>query len=114
MASKELELIDEAEWSYTDDVGGEMPQTNGGVRTYFVFVDLPQHIEFRVTDMPILQKGMEIELDMSLRHPRNIRKVRKIEGVHTVLRRLLKYSTTRASSMGLSQYIELIKGPAAK
>lgn len=87
---------------------------NGGVRTFFVFVDLPQHIEYRAGNLPILRKGSEIEMDTSLRHPRNPKKVRRIHGVYTVVRSVLKYGTTRPSLMGLTQYLELSEGPAAR
>ena len=96
------------------EVEGSTPGAGGSVRTFFVFVDLPQHLEFRVGEMPILNKGTEIELNMSLRNPRNPSKVRRITGVHNVVRRLLKYVAGSGSRGGLSQYLELAPGPVPR
>jgi len=87
---------------------------SSSVRTFFVFIDLPQHIEFRAGEMPLISKGTELELDMALRNPRNPKKVKRIQGVHNVVRSVLKYSSTRPPMMGLSQYLELAEGPTPK
>jgi len=79
-----------------------------GVRTYLVFLDLPFHYEFRVSDMPILSEGMIIEFGLDLKDPKS-KKSRRIEGPHVLVRRKLVYSTLRSSNIGLSQYLEFSK-----
>lgn len=79
-----------------------------GVRTYLVFLDLPIHYEFRVSDMPILAEGIVIEFDLSLQDPKS-RKSRRVEGPHVIARRKLVYSTSKPSNVGLTQYLEFSK-----
>jgi len=81
---------------------------SGLVRTFMVFVGLPIHIEYQVAPMPILDSGRIIDLDLSLRHPKDPRKVRKIQGPHIVSSSKLRYeSDGRPSRKGLSQYLEM-------
>ena len=79
-----------------------------GVRTFLVFLDLPIHYEFRVSDMPVLLEGTIIEFDLSLKDPKS-RKSRRVEGPYIVLRRKLVYSTSKPSTSGLTQYLEFSK-----
>lgn len=82
-------------------MGSEPP---GCVRTFFVFADLPKHIEYRVHSMPLLPEGTVLRLDrITLRDPADRRRVRLVEGEHRVMNRRLVYSTTS----GLLQYLEL-------
>lgn len=76
---------------------------SGVFPTYFVFVDLPKHIEFRTDDLPILNKGMEMDFDVNIRNPRDPKKVKRIEGNHIASRILLKYGGKRP---GITQYVE--------
>jgi hypothetical protein len=76
------------------------------VKTFLIFTDLPKHIEWRVSDFPILQEGESIDFDMNLINPRDTKRTRKISGSYIISRRVLKYSTTKPS--GFSQYLELI------
>jgi hypothetical protein len=76
-----------------------------GIRTYLVFLDLPIHYEFRVSDMPILPEGMIIEFELDLMDPKS-RRSRRVEGPHVITRRKLVYSTSRPLSTGLTQYLE--------
>ena len=87
---------------------------DGSVRTFFIFMDLPQHLEFRVANMPLMVVKTEIELGIALKNPRNPRKTLRIQGPYVVTRRVFRYSSTRPSSMGLSQYLELTPGPLSK
>lgn len=78
--------------------------SGGSVRTFFVFLDLPKHIEYRAQSMPLLPEGTVLRLDRTvLRDPSDRRKVRVVEGEHRVMNRRLVYSTTS----GLLQYLEL-------
>ena len=79
---------------------------SGGIRTVFIFMDLPIHIEFRVGDCPILEKGTVVEFNAILKNPRDSSKSRHIEGPYEVNRSVLKYETGRAGFLGLTQYIE--------
>ena len=76
----------------------------GAVRTFFVFTDLPKHIEYRVQPMPLIPEGTVIRFErLSLRDPSNRRRVRVVDGEHSVLHRRLVYSP----ASGLLQYLEL-------
>jgi hypothetical protein len=87
------------------------PQESGHVRTIFVFTDLPKHLEYRVGSMALLQEGTEIEFDLSLKNPSDPGKFRKVSGPYVVSRRILRYSTSRAGMMGLTQFLELTPAP---
>lgn len=81
-----------------------------GVRTFLVFLDLPIHYEFRVSNMPLLPESTVIEFALDLVDPADPKsKKRRVEGPHVVMRRKLVYSTSRASSIGLTQYLEFSK-----
>lgn len=80
------------------------------LRTFLVFLDLPIHCEYRVSDMPILQEGVVIEFFLSLKDPQT-GKSRKVEGPYKVSRCKLIYRTDKPSISGLSQYIELMRIP---
>lgn len=81
--------------------------TSGSVRTFFVFLDLPTHVEYRVPDMPIMSEGTQIDVEMDVRYPRDPRKMRPLDGPYVVHRRRLIFTTKRRDAMGLSQYLEL-------
>jgi hypothetical protein len=73
-----------------------------------VFTELPIHIEFQVAPLPILDPGRVIDLDLSLRHPKDPRKVRKVQGPHIVSSSKLRYeSDGKPSRRGFSQYLEM-------
>lgn len=78
----------------------------GGMRTVFVFLDLPRHVEFQAGEMPLIPQGEVVTFDVSLRNHRDPRKTRKVEGEYRLKRRALRYSTSRASSSGMTQYLE--------
>jgi len=80
--------------------------SDGKIRTVFVFLDLPRHVEYRVGDMPLLPEGTVVEFDTCLRSLNDAKKVRKVSGPYSVSRRVLKYSTSRVGLMGLTQYLE--------
>ena len=77
----------------------------GKIRTFFIFLDLPVHYEFRVDDLPIFPEGTIVDMDLDLKDPRSERS-RSIRGRHVVLQRKLMYTTKRCSKMGLTQYLE--------
>ena len=76
---------------------------SGVFPTYFIFVDLPKHIEFRAQDLPILKEGTQMEFDITLRNPKDHNKQKKIQGMHIISRSLLKYGGKRS---GIVQYLE--------
>ena len=90
--------------SYQIDRSGAL---NSGVRTFFIFTDLPQHLEYRAGEMPLIPEWQTITLDLSLRNPRNPTKVRRVQGDYQVSKQILKYSSSDRKRMGLTQYLEL-------
>lgn len=84
------------------DVGSPSP----GVRTFLVFLDLPKHVEFRAGGFPLLEVGAEVDFDLTVKDPKSLGKPREVKGLYRVKRRVLKYSTGRASKSGFSQYLE--------
>lgn len=94
-------------------ISGIYPSTSGSFRTFFIFLDLSQHIEFRAGEMPLVPKGTEFELDMSLVNPRKVgSKKINVQGVYHVARSVLRYSSRKVSALGASQYLELKEGPS--
>ncbi len=79
----------------------------GLLRTFFIFSDLPQHIEYRASDMPLMPEFLTIALDLSLRNPRNPKKSRRILGDYQITKNTVKYSSCDPSRMGMTQYLEL-------
>jgi hypothetical protein len=77
------------------------------IRTYLVFKDLPVHVEYRVSDMPIVPEGVCIRFKVNLKHPRDLNRIRKVDGNYKVSKRLLVYSFENQCNKGLTQYLEL-------
>lgn len=77
------------------------------VRTYIVFQDLPVHVEYRVGDMPIMPEGVQIRFKIDLKHPRDPKRIRKVDGTYEIKRRRLIYSSEKPRDQGLTQYLEL-------
>lgn len=77
--------------------------STGSVQTYFVFVDLPRHVEFRSPDLPLLDEGTVVDFDLTIRSLKDPRKTLPVRGRHVVQRSLLKFGGKRA---GLVQYLE--------
>lgn len=76
-------------------------------RTVVIFTDLPIHIEYRIGDWPILQIHDVIDVDISLKNPKDTSRVREVKGEYLVSRRILKYTTKVPNLQGLTQYLEL-------
>lgn len=76
------------------------------VRTFFVFLDVPRHVEYRVDDMPLLPEGTIVEFSLNVKNPRDPTKSRDINGPYKVIRRKLKYLSDSPGRRGLSQYLE--------
>ena len=87
-------------------VGSALRAGSGVVRTVFVFLDVPRHMEFRAGNMPLLPEGTIVEFDISLRSPRDPTKTKKIDGPYEIVRSVLKYETGRPGLEGLTHYIE--------
>lgn len=79
----------------------------GNVRTFLVFTDLPVHYEYRAGEWPILPVNTVIEFDTVLRNPEDPSLERRIGGSYFISTRKLRYSTTRPSRAGLTQYLEM-------
>ena len=75
----------------------------GSVKTFYVFTDLPRHVEFRVQDMPVLEVGCVVEFDLMVRNPKDTGKTFPIIGAHVVKRRVLKHG---GKAPGLVQFLE--------
>lgn len=92
----------------SDEFFGRCENTkSGSVRTVFVFTNLPRHTEFRAGDLPLLNRGDEIDFSISLKSLKDLRKVCKVEGPYRIISRKLRYVTSRIGYLGLTQYIEL-------
>lgn len=76
---------------------------SGGLRTFFVFKDLPRHVEFHAGRVPLIPVGESIHMDIELRSPRDRTRTRKVEGLYVIGSRTLRYSAAH----GLTQYLEL-------
>jgi len=95
--------VEQSEVGLIDQTG------SSGVRTIFVFLDLPVHLEFRALQMPLIPEGLIIEFDnMKIRYPAD-RSGREwiVQGPHQVARRKCVYSSRRPSLAGLTQYLEM-------
>jgi hypothetical protein len=88
---------------FSVDVGSSH---GGGVRTFLVFLDLPKHVEFRTDGFPLLEEGTVVDFDLTVKDPQSTRKPRELKGPYRVKRRVLKFSSGRASKSGFSQYLE--------
>ncbi len=72
-------------------------------RTYFIFLDLPVHVEYRVAGMPLLEEGQAIEFNMTITQTK---KKLSIVGTYVCKRRLLKFG---GRYPGLTVYYEWSK-----
>lgn len=92
-----------------EKVLGEVEKTESGlIRTYLVFLDLPVHIEYKVGNFPLLNVGRIIEFDLSLRHLKDPKRIKRVQGPYIIECQRLKYvSDGKPSARGLSQYLEI-------
>ena len=81
---------------------------SGGVRTVFVFLDLPVHYEFRAGPLPLLEERSEIVFEqMTLKNPKDLKRDRTIEGAYVIERRILRFGASRPGFTGMTQYLEM-------
>lgn len=85
-----------------------LPTNTQNVRTFFIFKDIPKHIEYRISDCPILSVGTVLHIDVLLRHLKDPKKTKRVQGEYIIDNAVLKYSSKQGSRHGLSQYLELI------
>ena len=79
------------------------------LRTFLVFTDLPEHIEYLVQPMPLMDVGRTIRFEeIVLRHPSKPKRQRRVSGDHSVTGVRLVYS----GAFGLTQYVEI--SPASR
>lgn len=110
MEAAEAQADDPEFWELIEEVDffpGRALAGSGLVRTFFVFTNLPRHIEWRAAEMPVLHKGLVLELDIALKNPRHPARTRRVSGPHKITGVKLVYSTSRPEAMGLTQYLEL-------
>lgn len=81
-------------------------QRGSGTQTYFVFLDLPQHLEILAGYLPLMDEGTEVEFDLSIRNPKNPSLTKKILGFYYIDRRVLNWKNSSKRKSGLIQYIE--------
>lgn len=81
--------------------------STGSLRTFFVFVDFPVHVEYRAGNLPPLPRGTEMRVVADVRDPRPSGGVRKLDALYVVQEQRLVYQTARPSLKGLTQYLEL-------
>lgn len=77
------------------------------MRTFAVFLDAPVHVEYRLNDMPLISEGVKIGFKLGLKHPRDPKLIRNVDGEYEVKRRMLRYEPDKPGAPGLSQYLEL-------
>jgi len=77
-----------------------------GVRTIFVFINVPRHVEINAGYLPLIEEGVEMDFDFSFRSPKHPNLTRDISGTYVVERRVLRWSTSKPSRSGLTQYLE--------
>ena len=65
------------------------------VRTFFIFKDIPKHIEYRVGDFPILTVGSFLHIDVLLRFLKDPKKTKRIQGEYMIDNLVLKYTSTQ-------------------
>lgn len=80
-------------------------QDPGSVRTFFIFMDLPVHVEFRAGGLPLVPEGTVIDFDLTLRSPKDPRRTRRVQGRYEVSKRKLVYEAS-GMKQGLNQYLE--------
>ena len=83
-----------------------LEKENQLVRSYFIFTDLPIHVEYAAGLLPLLNEGRVINFELSLKNPKNPKKVREVNGAYLVSKIKLTFAT-RDQKLGLTQYIEL-------
>lgn len=76
------------------------------VRTFVIFQDLPIHVEFRVSPLPMMEPGTVINMDVRLVHPKDPKRVREVKGDYKVQERKLTMRSD-SNAPGLTQYLEL-------
>lgn len=80
---------------------------NSGVRTIFVFTDLPIHYEYRVGLFPLVQSGLVINFSLIISDPKDTKRTRSISGNYIIKNIILKYTNEIPSLKGLTQYLEM-------
>lgn len=96
----------------TSRINSAIDHSSSSLRTYVVFLDLPKHIEYLISDIPLLRINDVVEFDLSLRDPRNTSKIWKVNGSYTVSNRILKYTTDNSKKSGFTQYLEFKPVPS--
>jgi len=71
--------------------------------TFFIFMDLPKHLEYRVQNMPLLKEGMIVDFNLNINDLRSFRHPKIIKGNHIINKCVFKYGGKRP---GLVQYVE--------
>ena len=81
---------------------------SGFIRTVFLFMDLPVHVELRAGPMPLIPVRTVIEFDeIRIQDPTRRSRVWAVSGPHVVERTKFTYSSRRASLTGLTQFLEM-------
>ena len=100
---------EEEEWEAVNevqlDLTGEV--LTGNMRTFFIFLDLPLHFEFRVSNAPLFNVGSSFHVRLNLRNPKDPKRLREINGEYSVKQAKVVYSNEVPSKQGWSQYLEL-------
>jgi hypothetical protein len=87
--------------------------STGLIRTYVIFLDLPKHLEVRISDLPLMQINDIIEFDFNLKNPRDLTKSWKINGSYRISKRVLKYCSDNSKKSGLTQYLSFLSCPVS-
>lgn len=78
-------------------------QTNG-IRTVFIFLEIPYHYELQAGYLPILNDGLSVDFDIEIKCVISGKMTGyEVRGVRTIKRKSLKYNVKLG---GLCQFIE--------
>jgi len=71
------------------------------MKTYWIFLDYPRHLEHRVADLPVMEEGTRIHMDFSLPPISKDNPPWVIRGEYRIFRRVLRHD-----AYGTAQYLE--------
>lgn len=84
----------------------DIPDSGSGFRTFFIFSNIPIHIELFGGFLPLFSPGTQAEFNIQVKDPRNHRHEFPVVGLFEVSSRKLIYQTEISRKTGFSQYIE--------
>ena len=80
-----------------------MDNSSGVFRTFFIFHDLPYHLELRVDDCPLMGENLISDFDFTVRNPKDLNRKYVISGTYSLYKRTIKFG---GKYPGFTQYLE--------